>query len=204
MVTRPASVEAYLASLPPDRREAVDAIRDVILANLDPAFEEGIQYGMIGYYLPHSAYPAGYHCDPRQPLPYAGLASQKNHLSMYIMMVYGGGSIKENGEVLGTVIGVAGLSMSGGREEGSATEEVSGFYEANAGGSDAVTLTIVSPTGKALVLTKSADGAVDAGVGTASSTGANRKITSSRMVSLRCAARARDVGAVDHLAAPGD
>jgi hypothetical protein len=54
-----------------------------------------MQYGMIGYYVPHRVFPAGYHCDPRQPLPFAGLASQKNHMSLYLMSVYGGG---EHGE----------------------------------------------------------------------------------------------------------
>lgn len=83
------SVSEYLASLPEDRREAIQALRKVILANMDPLLEEGMTYGMIGYYVPHRHYPNGYHCDPKQPLPYAGLASQKNHMSLYTMSVYG-------------------------------------------------------------------------------------------------------------------
>jgi hypothetical protein len=83
------SVEAYLAELPQDRRDALQAVREVILENLDDEFEEGIQYGMIGYYVPHSVYPPGYHCDPRQPLGFAHLASQKNHMALYLMCVYG-------------------------------------------------------------------------------------------------------------------
>ncbi len=83
------SVEAYLASLPEDRRSAIEAVRKVILDNLDEGYEEGIQYGMIGYYVPHRIYPAGYHCDPKQPLPFASLASQKNHMSVYLMCIYG-------------------------------------------------------------------------------------------------------------------
>ena len=71
------TVEAYLATLPEDRRRAIEAVRKVILDNLDEGYEEGIQYGMIGYYVPHRVYPAGYHCDPKQPLPFAALASQK-------------------------------------------------------------------------------------------------------------------------------
>ncbi|MBE2180679.1 MAG: DUF1801 domain-containing protein, partial [Chthoniobacterales bacterium] len=55
----------------------------------DPLFEEGMQYGMIGYYVPHRVYPPGYHCDPRQPLPFAGLASQKHHMSVYLGCIYG-------------------------------------------------------------------------------------------------------------------
>jgi Domain of unknown function (DU1801) len=82
------TVEKYLAELPDDRRAALQAVRNVILKNLDKDFEEGMQYGMIGYYVPHSIYPPGYHCDPRQPLPFAHLASQKNHMALYLMCVY--------------------------------------------------------------------------------------------------------------------
>lgn len=88
MASVPTSVEAYLKSLPPERREALQAIRETILANLDPKFAEGIQYKMIGYYLPHSEYPAGYHCDPKQPLPFASIASQKNHMAIYLFCIY--------------------------------------------------------------------------------------------------------------------
>ena len=83
------TVAGYLAELPADRRAAIEAVRKVILQNLDHEFEEGITYGMIGYYVPHRIYPAGYHCDPRQPLPFANLASQKNHMALYLMCVYG-------------------------------------------------------------------------------------------------------------------
>ncbi len=83
------SVEAYLQSVPPERREALTALRTVILENLDPQYEEGIQYGMIGYYVPHSVYPKGYHCDPKQPLPFASIASQKNYMSLHLMCIYG-------------------------------------------------------------------------------------------------------------------
>jgi len=83
------SVKEYLAALPADRRAAIEAVRQVVLKNLDKDFEEGMQYGMIGYYVPHRIFPAGYPCDPKQPLPFAGLASQKNHLALYLMCVYG-------------------------------------------------------------------------------------------------------------------
>jgi len=82
------TVDQYLAELPEDRREAITALRKVILKNLPKGFEEGMSYGMIGYHVPHSIYPAGYHCDPKQPLPFAGLASQKNHMAFYLMCVY--------------------------------------------------------------------------------------------------------------------
>jgi hypothetical protein len=89
MQSKAATVEQYLAELPDDRREALTAVREVILENLDRDYEEGMQYGMIGYYVPHRVHPAGYHCDPRQPLPFAALASQKNYMSLYLMCVYG-------------------------------------------------------------------------------------------------------------------
>lgn len=91
MQSKASNVADYLASLPDDRRRALEALRKVILANLDKDIEEGMQYGMIGYYVPHSVFPAGYHCDPRQPLPFAGLASQKNHMSMYFLALYAHG-----------------------------------------------------------------------------------------------------------------
>jgi hypothetical protein len=80
------SVEAYLAELPEDRREIVEAVRSVILEHLPPGFEEGMQYGMIGYYVPHERYPVTYN---GQPLGVAALASQKRHLSLYLMGIYG-------------------------------------------------------------------------------------------------------------------
>jgi hypothetical protein len=89
MQSKAKTVGEYLVSLPDDRRDAIEVVRAVILENLPKGYEEGMQYGMIGYYVPHSVYPAGYHCDPKQPLPFAGLASQKNHMSLYLMCVYG-------------------------------------------------------------------------------------------------------------------
>src|ERR1019366_8516945 len=84
-----ANVEDYLQGLPEDRRVAISAVREVILANLPKGYEECMGYGMIGYVVPHSLYPAGYHCNPKLPLPFANLASQKNHMALYLMIVYG-------------------------------------------------------------------------------------------------------------------
>jgi hypothetical protein len=89
MQSKVTTVAAYLAALPADRRQALEAVRKVILANLDRDYEEGMQYGMVGYFVPHKIHPAGYHCDPSEPLPFAGLASQKNHMSLYLMSIYG-------------------------------------------------------------------------------------------------------------------
>lgn len=95
MQSKATTVAQYLQELPDDRRAAVEAVRKVIRANLDRDIEEGMQYGMIGYYVPHRVFPPGYHCDPRQPLPYACLASQKHHLSLYLMSAYAEGTPEE-------------------------------------------------------------------------------------------------------------
>ena len=89
MTSTAKTVDEYLTGLPPDRRTAIGAVRDVILSNLPKGYEEVMQYGMIGYVVPHSIYPAGYHCNPNQPLTYASLGSQKNHMAIYLCNVYG-------------------------------------------------------------------------------------------------------------------
>ncbi len=89
MQSKATTVAQYLKELPPDRREAISTVRDVILKNLPKGYEECMNYGMIGYVVPHSIYPAGYHCKPSDPLPFANLASQKGGMSLYLMTVYG-------------------------------------------------------------------------------------------------------------------
>ena len=89
--SRAETVEAYLRSLPPDRKAALEAIRKVIRKNLPRGFEEGMQYGMIGYYVPLSRYPDTYN---GQALGIAGLASQKGYMSLYLMGVYGDPKLK--------------------------------------------------------------------------------------------------------------
>ena len=88
MTNEATTVEEYLASLPEDRRAAISAVRETIRENLPEGYEEGMQYGMIGYYVPHSIFPDGYHCDPKQPLPFAGLGNKKGHMSLHLMAVY--------------------------------------------------------------------------------------------------------------------
>ncbi len=88
MQSKAATVDAYIAELPEDRQKAVNELRKVIKKNLPKGFKECMNYGMIGYVVPHSIYPAGYHCDPKLPLPFMGLASQKNAISVYHMGVY--------------------------------------------------------------------------------------------------------------------
>ena len=80
------TVEEYLAELPPDRREAINAVRKVILDNLPTGYEEMMQFGMISYVIPLERYPVTYN---KQPLQYAALASQKHYMSVYLMNVYG-------------------------------------------------------------------------------------------------------------------
>jgi uncharacterized protein YdhG (YjbR/CyaY superfamily) len=82
------SVKEYLERLPEDRREAVERLREMILANLPKGFEETISYGMISYVVPHSIYPKGYHVNPEEPLPFISLASQKNHIAVYHSGIY--------------------------------------------------------------------------------------------------------------------
>jgi hypothetical protein len=89
MTSKATAVADYLEELPADRRSEVEAVRSVVNEHLNPGFEEGMQYGMIGWFVPHSVYPPGYHCDPKQPLPFVSLASQKNHLSLYLMCLFG-------------------------------------------------------------------------------------------------------------------
>jgi hypothetical protein len=83
-----ASVKEYLDSLPEDRRKALSKVRAAVNRRLPKGYKEGMQYNMIGWFVPHKLYPDGYHCDPKQPLPFASLASQKNHMALYLMCTY--------------------------------------------------------------------------------------------------------------------
>ena len=82
------TITQYLKALPADRRKTVEAMRDVILENIDTPFAEVVENGAIGYVVPHSVFPAGYHCDPSQPLPFAGIAAHKHHIGLYLFCVY--------------------------------------------------------------------------------------------------------------------
>ena len=88
MQSKAKTVEDYISELPEERAEAIQALRKIIKKNIPKGFEEGMGYGMIGYYVPHKLYPAGYHCTPELPLPFAGIASQKNFISFYHMGMY--------------------------------------------------------------------------------------------------------------------
>ena len=88
MQSKAKTPEEYIESLPENRKQAMKKLRKVILKNLPKGFEEVMSYGMLGYVVPHSLYPDGYHCDPKQPLPFMGIASQKNNISFYHMGIY--------------------------------------------------------------------------------------------------------------------
>jgi len=88
MQSKASTVKDYLKELPEERQKPVAALRKEILANLPPGFVETMNYGMIGYVVPHTLYPDGYHCKPADPLPFMNLASQKNYISVYHMYMY--------------------------------------------------------------------------------------------------------------------
>jgi hypothetical protein len=90
MQSKAKTVDEYLATLPDDRAEIIAALRKVIKKNLPKGFEETMQYGMISYVVPHKLYPAGYHCNPKDALPFMSLASQKKHIAVYHMAIYQG------------------------------------------------------------------------------------------------------------------
>ena len=82
------SPEDYINQLPEDRQEPIKKLRAIIRNNIPKGFEEAISYGMIGYVVPHSIYPKGYHCDTKLPLPFMNIASQKNFIAVYHMGIY--------------------------------------------------------------------------------------------------------------------
>lgn len=82
------SPEEYIDQLPEERKSVISKLRAVITKNLPKGFEEQISYGMLGFVVPHSLYPDGYHCDPKLPLPFINLASQKNFIAVYHSGIY--------------------------------------------------------------------------------------------------------------------
>ena len=88
MQSKAASPKEYIDSLPEERKKAMNELRNVINKNIPKGFSEGMGYGMLGWAVPHSLYPAGYHCKPEDPLPFLGIASQKNFIAVYHMGIY--------------------------------------------------------------------------------------------------------------------
>lgn len=88
MTSAAKTVEEYMNNLPEDRKKPMELLRNSMLKNVPKGFEEGMNYGMIGYYVPHTIYPKGYHCKPTDPLPFITFASQKNSINFYHMGIY--------------------------------------------------------------------------------------------------------------------
>ena len=88
MQSKATSPQQYLDELPEERKEPIQKLRQQILENLPEGMEETMNYGMLGYVVPHSVYPDGYHCTPELPLPFMNLASQKNFVAVYSMSIY--------------------------------------------------------------------------------------------------------------------
>jgi uncharacterized protein YdhG (YjbR/CyaY superfamily) len=88
MQSNTSSVEEYINWVPASQREAITRLRDIIRENIPTGFSEEMSYGMIGYVVPHSLYPKGYHCNPRLPLPFLNIAAQKNFIAVYHMGIY--------------------------------------------------------------------------------------------------------------------
>lgn len=82
------TVDKYIAELPEERQKVISQLRKQIKKNLPRGFKETMGYGMIGYVVPHSMYPDGYHCNPKDPLPFMNIASQKNFVAVYSMGIY--------------------------------------------------------------------------------------------------------------------
>lgn len=88
MQSKATTPDEYFETLPDDRKEAMTKLRKAIKKNLPKGFHEEMSYGMVGYVVPHKLYPAGYHCDPKLPLPFISIASQKNFIAVYHMGMY--------------------------------------------------------------------------------------------------------------------
>lgn len=88
MQSKATTPQQYIDELPNDRKEPIQKLRQHILDNLPNGIEEVMSYGMLGYVIPHSVYPDGYHCDPKLPLPFMNIASQKNFIAVYSMTLY--------------------------------------------------------------------------------------------------------------------
>jgi hypothetical protein len=88
MQSKATTPDQYVAELPQDRQAAITKLRHITMQNLPKGFKEIMVYGMLGYVVPHEIYPNGYHCTPNLPLPFFNIASQKNSINIYHMMLY--------------------------------------------------------------------------------------------------------------------
>jgi uncharacterized protein YdhG (YjbR/CyaY superfamily) len=93
MQSKSTSVAAYMQEIPEERQAVMEALRKTIKKHLPKGFQEQMNYGMIGYVVPHALYPSGYHCKPSDPLPFMNIASQKNFIAIYHMGIYADASL---------------------------------------------------------------------------------------------------------------
>ena len=96
MQSKAKTPDEYMSELPDDRKKAMMELRKVIKKNIPKGFKETMGYGMMGYCVPHSIYPNGYHCNPSDPLPFMGVASQKNFIAVYHMGIYADPKLLKN------------------------------------------------------------------------------------------------------------
>lgn len=89
MISKASTVEEYLSQVAPDKQAATKKLRQIVKKNMPKGFQETMCYGMIGYVVPHKLYPKGYHCSPKDPLPFMNIAAQKNFIALYHMCLYG-------------------------------------------------------------------------------------------------------------------
>ena len=95
MVSKAETPQDYIDALPNNKKQAILNLREALLINLPKGYEEAISYGMLGYVVPHTLYPSGYHCAPKLPLPFISLAAQKNFIAVYHMGLYADKSLYE-------------------------------------------------------------------------------------------------------------
>jgi hypothetical protein len=95
MASKATTPEEYLAELPVERQEPMERLHATIVKHLPKGFKQGMGYGMVCYSVPHTLYPAGYHCDPKQPLPFISLGSTKGHISLHHMGLYADAKLLE-------------------------------------------------------------------------------------------------------------
>ncbi len=88
MQSKATTVDAYIQEIPEERKAVIEALRKIVKKSLPKGFVEQMNYGMIGYVVPHTLYPKGYHCKPSDPLPFMNIASQKNFIAIYHMGMY--------------------------------------------------------------------------------------------------------------------
>ena len=95
MLAKEKEIQNYIEAISTEKKESFMQLRSVILKSLPSGFSEEMSYGMVGFVVPHSIYPSGYHCNPKLPLPFMSIAAQKNSINLYHMGIYANPSLQE-------------------------------------------------------------------------------------------------------------